>query len=135
MRQWILHWSQVCAHIRSLTQVHPELHIKVLQVLKLQDPQSWHNMNLILTMHQLVSTYGVQHPWCSKLIGVKTSHCGSFHEPSLVTYSRLIHTSNYSRKRPTNQTIITFVDEQDYERPHTNNGILDIKGQHQLNEL
>jgi hypothetical protein len=45
-----------------------KLHIKVLQVLKLQDPRSWHNMTLILTMHQLASTYGVQHPWCLKLI-------------------------------------------------------------------
>jgi hypothetical protein len=53
----------------------------------------------------------------------------------LATYSRLIHTSNYSRKRPTNQTTISFVDEQDYERPHAKNGILDIKGQHQPNEL
>jgi hypothetical protein len=33
----ILHWSQVWARIWSLTQVHPKLHIQILQVLKMQD--------------------------------------------------------------------------------------------------
>jgi len=33
-------------------------------------------------------------------------------------------------KRPTIQTTITFVSEHNYERPHTNDGILGIEGQH-----
>jgi hypothetical protein len=33
-------------------------------------------------------------------------------------------------KRPTIQTTIVFVSEHNYERPHTNDGILDIEGQH-----
>jgi hypothetical protein len=37
------------------------------------------------------------------------------------------------RKRPIIQTIITFVGEHNYEQPHINDGILDIKGQHPTN--
>jgi hypothetical protein len=32
-------------------------------------------------------------------------------------------------RRPTIQTMITFVGEHNYEQPHTNDGILDIEGQ------
>jgi hypothetical protein len=33
-------------------------------------------------------------------------------------------------KRPIVQTTIVFVNEHNYEQPHTNDGILDIEGQH-----
>jgi hypothetical protein len=38
-------------------------------------------------------------------------------------------------KRPTIQTTIVFVGEHNYEQPHTNDGILDIEGQHPTKQI
>jgi hypothetical protein len=36
---------------------------------------------------------------------------------------------------PNVQTTIVFVGEYNYERPHTDDGILDIKGQHPMKQI
>jgi hypothetical protein len=44
----------------------------------------------------LTRIHGVQSPWYPKF---KTSRCGNFHESSLITYWRLIHTSSYLKEK------------------------------------
>jgi len=45
------------------------------------------------------------------------------------------HIELHQRKRPTNQTTTIFVNEQDYEWPHTDDNILDIEGQHPTKQV
>jgi hypothetical protein len=66
--------------------------------------------------------------WSSN--GVKTSHCGNFYESFLATYWKLVHTFNYSKEEAHYLNNNCFCKWTYYERPHTNDGILDIEGRH-----
>jgi hypothetical protein len=64
------------------------------------------------------------------LSSIKNGYNGNFHEPFVCPYLKFIHTTSHSRERQLVQTTMAFIGEQHYEQLHTDDGIINIKGQH-----
>jgi hypothetical protein len=67
--------------------------------------------------------------------GVKTNHYDSFHYRILPPIEDLSTCRVIRGKRPTIQTIIIFVGEYNYERPHTDDDILYIEARHPIKQI
>jgi hypothetical protein len=61
---------------------------------------------------------------------VKIGCSGSFHKPSLSPIQDKTTKQIIWGKRPIVQTTMAFIGEQHYDQLHTNDGIVDIEGQH-----
>ncbi len=119
------------AHIQSLTQMHCKLWIQVLEVLKakVSRPEKSTIGDLDFD-HALISQY-LRLPRLlipkidvGSILFVMAASMNRFRPPIENLSTRRVILG----ERPIVQTTITFMGEYNYERPHTNDGILDIEG-------